>query len=57
MLQPSEIAIERHAVLLLTVAEKNSKLEEEKYKLFLLILRKRVGTSKKPAGIGVSSNR
>ena len=41
----------------LTIDEQNSKVEEEKQKLFLRILHKSVGTSQRPKGAGVPSNK
>ena len=56
-MQPSGVVIVRSTSRLLMVAEKNSKVEEEKQKIFLHILHKRIGTSQKHTGTGIPSNR
>ena len=45
VLQPSSQVIARRAVSPLTLAENNSKIEEDKHKIFLQILHKKIGTA------------
>ena len=49
--------IARRTVRPLTVVENNSKIEEEKQKIFLQILHKKIGTAHKPIGTEAVSNR
>ena len=55
-LQPSGEVIARGIVHPLNVAEINSKLKAEKQKLFLRVLRKKIGTSHAPMGVEMPSN-
>ena len=55
--QTSGQVIVRHIVLPLTAAETNSKIEEDKQKIFLQILHKKIGMSHSPAGTEEASNR
>ena len=57
VLQPSGQVIARHTVCPLTVAENNSKIEEDKQKIFLQILHKKIGTAHNPTGTEAASNR
>ena len=56
-LQPSGQVIARCTLYPLTVAENNSKIEEEKKKIFLHFLHKKIGTAHKPKGAEAASNR
>ena len=57
VLQPSGKVIPRRTVSSLNVAERHSKIESEKQKLFLNILHDKIGTSLKPATSDESSIR
>ena len=55
-LKPSGVLIARSPMLPLTVAEKNSKAEEEKQKISLCIVHKHISTSHAPVVTEAPSN-